>query len=150
MNIIIPLGGLGTRFSKEGYKDPKPLIKVFEKELLFYLIDNLNYKKEDKFFIIYNKRLDKNNFCNIINDRYPFINLIKLESDTRGASETLMIGLEKIISNYDHNCKCIILDCDLFYTADVISKFRNCYNNAVFFTNKENDNTNDKPALNDM
>ena len=28
MNIIIPLGGKGERFQKEGYLDPKPLIKV--------------------------------------------------------------------------------------------------------------------------
>ena len=29
MNIIIPLGGLGKRFSDFGYKLPKPLIKLF-------------------------------------------------------------------------------------------------------------------------
>lgn len=139
MNIIIPLGGLGTRFSKEGYLKPKPLIKVFEKELLFHLIDNLNYNDDDKLFIIYNKRLDDEDFYNIIKKRYEFINLIKLENDTSGASETLMIGLEKIINNYDHNSKCMILDCDLFYTEDIISKFRECNNNAVFFTNKENE-----------
>ena len=139
MNIIIPLGGLGTRFSKEGYNKPKPLIKVFEKELLFHLIDNLNYKTEDKFFIIYNKRLDKYNFYEIIKERYKFIELIKLENDTSGASETLMIGLNSIITNHEYNEKCMILDCDLFYTEDVISKFRECNNNAVFYTIKENE-----------
>ena len=139
MNIIIPLGGLGTRFSKEGYNKPKPLIKVFEKELLFHLIDNLNYKTEDKFFIIYNKKLDKYNFYEIIKERYKFIELIKLENDTSGASETLMIGLNSIITNHEYNEKCMILDCDLFYTEDVISKFRECNNNAVFYTIKENE-----------
>ena len=139
MNIIIPLGGLGTRFSKEGYVKPKPLIKVFEKELLFHLIDNLKFSKEDKFFIIYNKKLDEHNFSNIIKNKYSFINLIKLEFDTSGASETLMIGLENIIKNYDFNKKCMILDCDLFYTEDIVTKFRNCDNNAVFFTHKENE-----------
>jgi len=32
MNIIIPLGGKGERFSKEGYVHPKPLIPIFEKK----------------------------------------------------------------------------------------------------------------------
>ena len=39
MNIIIPLGGLGKRFSDFGYKLPKPLIKLFLSQLSFgYLI----------------------------------------------------------------------------------------------------------------
>ena len=55
MNIIIPLGGKGERFQKEGYLDPKPLIKVLNKEIIFYTIDNLCINKDDKVFIIYNR-----------------------------------------------------------------------------------------------
>ena len=35
MNIIIPLGGKGERFKNE-YRLPKPLIKIFDKEMIFY------------------------------------------------------------------------------------------------------------------
>jgi len=28
MQIIIPMSGLGIRFENEGYKDPKPVIKI--------------------------------------------------------------------------------------------------------------------------
>ena len=69
MNIIIPLGGKGERFQKEGYIDPKPLIRVLDKEILFYVIDNLNVKDEDNIFIIYNKYLDEYNFANIIKNK---------------------------------------------------------------------------------
>ena len=41
MIIIIPLGGIGKRFSELGYKDPKPLIKVLGKEIIFWVLDNL-------------------------------------------------------------------------------------------------------------
>ena len=34
MNIIFPMAGMGTRLSKHGYKDPKPLIKILDKMLL--------------------------------------------------------------------------------------------------------------------
>ena len=37
MNIIIPLGGKGERFKNEGYKLPKPLIKIFDKEIIYNL-----------------------------------------------------------------------------------------------------------------
>ena len=33
MNIIIPLGGKGERFKNE-YRLPKPLIKIFDKEMI--------------------------------------------------------------------------------------------------------------------
>ena len=41
MNIIIPIGGKGERFTKCGYSLPKPLIKIFDKEMIFYVLDNL-------------------------------------------------------------------------------------------------------------
>jgi dTDP-glucose pyrophosphorylase len=133
MNIIIPLGGKGERFKKDGYIEPKPLIKVLDKEILFYVIDNLSINNNDKIFIIYNKDLDNFNFSNIIKNKYPNIFLIKLENDTKGASETIYIGLNEIINNYLYNTKTILIDGDTFYTENIINKFRNIDNNAVFF-----------------
>ena len=134
MNIIIPLGGKGERFRKQGYDKPKPLIKVLDKEILFYVIDNLVINKEDKIFIIYNKDLDDFDFSNIMKNKYSDINLIKLDRDTKGASETVFIGLSEIIKNYTYNKKSILIDGDTFYTADIINKFRVINKNAVFFT----------------
>ena len=34
VNILIPMAGLGSRFSREGYEDPKPFIPVNEKCML--------------------------------------------------------------------------------------------------------------------
>jgi len=132
MNIIIPLGGKGERFKNNGYNLPKPLIKIFDKEMIFYVLDNLNFKNNDKIFIIY-YNLTKYDFEYIILKKYPFINFIKLHKQTNGASETIMIGLEQIIK-ITNNKKCLILDCDTFYTQDVLSMYRNINSNAVFYT----------------
>ena len=78
MNIIILCGGKGERFSKNGYDQPKPLIKVFDKCMIEYVIDNLNISNDDNVFIIYNINLDNYQFCDIINNKYPFINFIKI------------------------------------------------------------------------
>ena len=134
MNIIIPLGGKGERFRKNGYDKPKPLIKVLDKEILFYVIDNLVINNEDKIFIIYNKDLDDFEFSNIIKNKYINIKLIRLDRDTKGASETVFIGLSEIIKNYKHYKKSILIDGDTFYTSDIINKFRVINKNAVFFT----------------
>ena len=62
MNIIIPLGGKGERFFKEGYDISKPLIQIYDKEMIFYVLDNLNISVEDKVFIIYKNDLDTFHF----------------------------------------------------------------------------------------
>ena len=55
MIIIIPLGGIGDRFKKNGYKYPKALINVLGKPILFWLLDSLILKKDTVIYIPYNK-----------------------------------------------------------------------------------------------
>jgi HAD superfamily hydrolase (TIGR01509 family) len=133
MNIIIPLGGKGERFLKNGYTQPKPLIKIFEKCMIEYVLDNLTISKDDKVFIIYNLNLDNFEFSKKIKDKYPFIDLIQI-NDTKGAVETLFLGIENILNNYVYKNKCLILDCDTFYTEDIKNIFNNSNNNMVFYT----------------
>tara|TARA_B100000214_G_C23915228_1_gene603328 strand:- start:368 stop:1078 length:711 start_codon:yes stop_codon:yes gene_type:complete len=43
MNILIPMAGLGSRFLKEGYTFPKPLIDVDGKPMIQCVIENLDF-----------------------------------------------------------------------------------------------------------
>jgi len=130
MNIIIPLGGVGERFKNDGYTKPKPLIKIFGKEMIYYLIDNLKIDKDDKIYIIYHHDLDKYNFKEKIHNRYKNITLIKLNRVTQGAAETLLYGLNNI-DYVNRDKKTVVLDCDTFYTCDVL-KYRNMDDNVVY------------------
>ena len=134
MNIIIPLGGLGDRFKKENYLEPKPLIKIFGKAMIFHVIDNLKLEDNDNLIIIYNKDLNKYNFCDIINNKYLFSNkiiFIELHKQTEGAAETILYGLKNIRPEL-LELKCVLLDCDTFYHIDILSTYRKQNNNAVF------------------
>lgn len=136
MNIIIPIGGHGIRFKNEGFIEPKPLINVFEKTIIEYVLDNIYMylDPDDKIFIIYNKKINESNkFTNLINTKYTNINLIELENDTKGAAETIFMGLKQIINNYKYNEKCMLFDCDTFYTIDLLKIFRNSINNMIFY-----------------
>ncbi len=42
VNILIPMSGLGSRFTQAGYIDPKPLINVNGKPMIQAVVDNLN------------------------------------------------------------------------------------------------------------
>lgn len=132
MNIIIPLCGKGERFKKDGYKDSKPLITIFEKKIIFYVIDNLDIKKDDEIFIFYNTDLDKEKFTSILKYRYLnyHINFISINNYTKGASETIQIGIKQCLEkNIIKNRFTVCLDCDNFYTIDILSKIRKIINN---------------------
>ena len=141
MNIIIPLGGKGERFSKNGYLQPKPLIKILDKMMIEYVLDNIKLTNDDKIFIIYNSNLDNYNFSDIIKNKnkYKNLNLISI-NDTKGAVETLYLGITYIFNNYTYNNKSLILDCDTFYTEDILSIFRNSTTNIIFYTKNYQEN----------
>ena len=109
MNIIIPLGGIGKRFSDNGYTKPKPLIKVLGKEIIFWLLDSLNIEESDNVYIPYNEFLDAYNFEEIVNSKYPNIKL-KTLPPTNGPSETIKLS----INHFDIDGKIVLLDGDNF------------------------------------
>jgi len=140
MNIIIPIGGKGERFKNKGYIKPKPLIDIFEKPMIFYVLDNLNINENDTIYIIYNTILERDNFTQIIKNKYPLIKFIPLPKDTIGAAETLYLGLISVINRINISNKNIVLDCDTFYQQDIIDIYRSSvHNNAVFYSVKENE-----------
>lgn len=129
MNIIIPLGGLGNRFREQGFNVPKPLIKVFFKPIIFWLLDNLNFKTGDNVYILCNPELRDYRFEDEVRKKYSNVTIINLQSNTNGAAESVLRG----IADIDNKSPCILLDGDTFYTIDILSMYRtNCMKNAVF------------------
>ena len=94
MNILIPMAGFGERFQSAGYNYPKPLIKIFGKTMIEWLIESLTIGKDDKLWFIYKEDLDNYNFEDFIKFKFNGLNLgfIKLRHTTKGAAETLYIA----------------------------------------------------------
>jgi len=139
MNIILPIAGKGERFSKCGYRDPKPLIPIFDKTMIDYVLSHLQLQPEDNIFIIYNQSLNSYSFSEIISKNYPSFRLQFIQvNDTRGAAETLYLGIDFILRNYTYAKKCLLIDCDTFYTEDIVSIFRHQddNDNMIFYTKK--------------
>lgn len=137
MKILIPMAGLGKRFQEFGYSDPKPLIKIFGDEMIQNVISNLDISSDDELIIIYNKILEKFNFESLLNFKNSInIKFLKLENDTKGATETVFKYLEKINSNEP----ILIIDCDTIYYENIISKCKNTKENKIFYSiNKDKD-----------
>ena len=126
MIIIIPLGGTGQRFKSNGYKEPKALIKVLGKPILYYLLDNLNFTEVKSVCIPYNKEYTAYRFEDMLRKDYPSLkfNFIRLDKNTRGAAETLHIALSKLKNEGIEDDPFLSLDGDNFYTTDIISNWQ--------------------------
>lgn len=131
MILLIPLGGIGKRFRDNGYDKPKALINVFGKPILYYLLDNINFTSLDYVILPYNKEYKKYNFEDKLKKDYPDIKFKFhcLENNTRGASETINIALNKL-AHKESDCPIICLDSDNFYLCDIINKWNG--ENCVF------------------
>ena len=129
MIILIPLGGLGTRFKDFGYSLPKPLINVMGKPIIYWLLDNLDINKDDIVLIPYNNEIANYNFEDRLKKDYPNINFIfhKLMKNTEGAAETILIALN-LLTQEDKPILC--LDGDNFYTSNIIKQWNG--GNCVF------------------
>jgi len=135
MNILIPIGGLGSRFLETGYTLPKPLINLLLKPIVFWLLDCLNLAPEDRVVIICNKRLRQYRFKELVNKTYKNVDVVYLDRDTRGAAETVLCGLPEI----DLSKPVILLDGDTFYTVDILNLYRQSTNKNTVFSFKQQD-----------
>ncbi|CAF4218504.1 unnamed protein product, partial [Adineta steineri] len=137
MNIRIPMGGIGHRFSKENYRFPKPLINIVGRPMLFWLLDNLDTKEDDIIYLGLLESLEKQfNLVQTIKMEYPNrkFESVVIGFETRGAVETLFIMLQ-FLNPYRLDCKTISLDCDTIYFQPILEKFRRLpmESNASFF-----------------
>ena len=108
MNIVIPMAGLGARFSKEGFNKPKPLISVGSKTLVQNSVESLGIYGNIVFITRdfgseYNKELSDH-----LEKIAPGCVEIKLEEVTRGATETCLKA-SHLINNSE---ELIITNCD--------------------------------------
>lgn len=122
INVLIPIGGLGERFKQDGYNSPKPLINILGKLMIQYVIDCLDLKENDNVIIVYNKLLSNYSFKNRIESKKEII-FIELPFQTKGASETVLYGLNNVPQNI-LNKPFVIMDCDNFYSVNLLDLYR--------------------------
>lgn len=136
MNIIIPLGGTGERFTNEGYTFPKPFIKVMGHEIIFWLIDSLNHSLIKTIYISYHYSLYDFRFEEIVANNYPKLSFVFIKPDipTKGAAEAIFQVASQYISDAG-NIMC--LDVDTFYNTDIIKLYQQSTNKNTVFCFKD-------------
>lgn len=111
----MPMAGEGSRFLKEGWTTPKPLIQLHGKELFLRAIgsvkgDGIQMKYS---FIVRQEHIDKYNIDKGIKAILPDANIFSVLKTTRGAVETCLMA-ESAIADED---AVIVMDCDLEFRS---------------------------------
>lgn len=126
MNIVIPMGGIGSRFSKHGYRLPKPLIKIAGRPMLLWILDNLHFQSNDTLFLAIRPSMEEGfGLSQFLREKFPFLEIVTvtLDFETRGAAETLYVVTQHM-DDHQLERRTISLDCDTIYFSDALSPFR--------------------------
>jgi NDP-sugar pyrophosphorylase family protein len=102
MKILIPMAGEGSRFIKEGYTFPKPLIEVNGKPMIQNVVENLDFNAE-YIFLVRDEHIKKykglqDTLNRITNGQCVIVEVDKL---TEGAACTALLAKEYINDDDD-------------------------------------------------
>ena len=102
MKILIPMAGEGSRFAKEGYTFPKPLIDVNGKPMIQTVVENLDFDCE-YVFLVRTEHLEKysgliDTLDRITNGKFKYV---AVDGLTEGAACTALLAEEFINNDED-------------------------------------------------
>jgi len=114
IQILMPMGGLGSRFAEQGFDIPKPLIPVDGKPMFMRALDSFSpLNKPIHIFVLREEQVEKYGLDKQIKDLLPDAKISILDHNTRGAVETCMIAAD----NIDDEMPVIIADCDIYFQS---------------------------------
>jgi dTDP-glucose pyrophosphorylase len=109
LHIVVPMAGLGSRFTNAGYTIPKPFIPVFGKPMIQWVIENIKVHPESyggitianpwalKFhFIVQQTHLDAYNFDELCKSCDLDYTITPITSVTEGAACSVLLAKEHI------------------------------------------------------
>ena len=134
MKILIPMAGEGSRFVKEGYTFPKPLIDVAGKPMIQRVVENLDFDCE-YIFLIRKKHVEEyegllGTLSQITNNNFKYVVVDKL---TEGAACTALLAKEYI--NNDDDLLIANSDQYIDYESENFKSLKNLTNcDAMVFT----------------
>ena len=122
-HLIMPMGGAGSRFYKNGYMQPKPLIEIKTRPFLYWA--TMSIKKyiniEDVTFVVLQQHIDRFNIDSVIKEYFPNAGIEVLPDILPGPVFTALKGVAKI----KDNAPIIFNDCDHMFKCSEINNILN-------------------------
>lgn len=92
---LIPMAGAGSRFKKEGYEIPKPLIKVSNKHMIFQASDSL--PKPDKWvYVCRDEDINEYSIDKKLREYDENVSIVTVDRLTEGQASTCLLAKDRI------------------------------------------------------
>lgn len=121
LNLVMPMGGGGTRFENKGFRVPKPLIELYGKPFFYWSAQSVAkfIDLESICFVVLREHVEKFGIDKEIQKYYPQANINIIPKVLPGAVLTCIEG----IKNLSDNQPILFNDCDHLFLCDKLSKF---------------------------
>lgn len=98
LHLIMPMGGKGYRFFKDGFSMPKPLIQLNGKPFFYWAVQSVSrfVKLADISFVVLQEHIDEFNIDNVIREYYPEARIVVIPQVLPGAVLTCMEGVKEL------------------------------------------------------
>lgn len=115
VQVVIPMAGLGSRFSQAGYAKPKPFIDVLGKTMIERVMDNLRLKSGRFVLIARQAHLDAEPEVRSELEGRPDIGFAPIDFVTEGAACTVLTAR----AHLDPEAPLLMANCDQIVDFDV-------------------------------
>jgi dTDP-glucose pyrophosphorylase len=115
-NIVIPMAGAGSRFARDGYTLPKPLIPVHGRPMLQWVIANMRPSQAHRFVFICQRRHAVDfDLHRLLTAWAPGCAVVMIDGLTQGAACTVLAARELI----DSRVPLMIANSDQYVDVDL-------------------------------
>ena len=123
VHYVMPMAGRGSRFNKEGFDLPKPLLEIYGMPFFYWATKSIS-----KFidlssidFVVLQEHIEKFSIDKVIKKFFPETRIVGLQEVTEGAVITSMKGIEEI----NDDLPIIFNDCDHLFKSKEFNNFCN-------------------------
>lgn len=128
LNLIMPMGGGGTRFGNHGFNVPKPLIEIYGRPFFYWATQSVakSIDLQSLTFVVLQEHIDRFEIDKVIHKYYPDANIEVIPAVLPGAVLTCLNG----INNIPDDSPILFNDCDHLFICDSFAEFcaKECFN----------------------
>lgn len=123
IHLVMPMAGAGSRFFKNGFVMPKPLIEINDKPFLYWSTKSISnfIEVKDITFIVLKKHIEEFKIDEKIKEFFPEAKIAVIPEILNGAVLTCMEGIDEI----NDDLPIIFNDCDHAFISNEFNKYCN-------------------------
>lgn len=122
IQLIVPMAGLGTRFTEKGYKIPKPILPIGSQRMIEIVLQNLTSHHVEKVVVVTKTEIsESSSLPKLLTNFQCKVEIILVNETTEGPASTCFLAKNHI----DLNKPLVIANSDQYLDTDISVQYEN-------------------------